>query len=303
MFVTKIVIMWVSKRVSFTFAAMRTICFLLCLAVFPAFSQSTSDSLRFVRQSWKTTRLKKRVQWRETHFDTLFQSPQNLNVLIFPNGKRKPSIHFGSAGQELKATSWFGNRDQALAAVNGTFFDVKNGGSVDMIKVDGQLIDTTRYVPGKPLSEHQQAAVLIEKNTVKVVFGGNYAGWERSLTAPDVMVTGPLLMLGGKRHTLLKNAFNDNRHPRTCACVTTDNNVILLTADGRNAKAAGLNLHELTSVMKWLGCRDAINFDGGGSTTMWIKGQPENSVVNYPSDSKQWIHTGERPVSNVLYVK
>ena len=303
MFVTKSGIMYVNQHVSFTFAAMRTICFLLCLAVFPAFAQSSSDSLRFVRQNWKQTKLKKRVFWREAHFDTLFQAPQNLNVLIFPNGKRKPSIHLGSAGQALKATSWFGNRDQALAAVNGTFFDVKNGGSVDMISVCGQLLDSTRYTSGKPLAEHQQAAVLIEKNTLSVVFGGNHAGWERALTAPDVMVTGPLLLQEGRRHTLLKNAFNDNRHPRTCACVTTDNNVILLTADGRNAKAAGLNLHELASVMKWLGCRDAINFDGGGSTTMWIRGQPENSVVNYPSDSKQWIHTGERPVSNVVYVK
>ncbi|OIN59981.1 phosphodiester glycosidase family protein [Arsenicibacter rosenii] len=282
---------------------MRFICFLLCLAVCPAFAQPPSDSLRFARQTWKQTKVKRRIVWREAHVDTLFQAPQNINILMFPNGRRKPSIRFGSAGQQLKPTSWFGNRDRALAAVNGTFFDVKNGGSVDMITVGGQLMDTTRYTPGKALPEHQQAAILIEKNKVKIVLGGNQAGWERSLTAPDVMVTGPLLILDGNRHPLLKNAFNDNRHPRTCACVTTDNKVLLLTADGRNAKAAGLNLHELASVMKWLGCRDAINLDGGGSTTMWVQGQPENGVVNYPSDSKQWIHTGERPVSNVLYVK
>ncbi len=69
-----------------------------------------------------------------------------------------------------------------------------------------------------------------------------------------------------------------------------------------------MNLHELTDLMRWLGCRDAINFDGGGSTTLWIrpvnKSEPSsNGVVNYPSDSKQWIHTGERPVSNALLIR
>ncbi|MVM40195.1 hypothetical protein GO730_25420 [Spirosoma sp. HMF3257] len=119
------------------------------------------------------------------------------------------------------------------------------------------------------------------------------------------MTTGPLLLQNGQPHPLLANAFNDNRHPRTCLCIGPRKRLILATVDGRNANAQGMNLHELTSLMRWLGCRDAINLDGGGSTTLWIQtiGQGSQGVVNYPSDSKKWIHTGERPVSNVLLIR
>ncbi|MFN3382800.1 MAG: phosphodiester glycosidase family protein, partial [Runella zeae] len=59
----------------------------------------------------------------------------------------------------------------------------------------------------------------------------------------------------------------------------------------------GVNLPELTFLARQLGCRDALNLDGGGSTTMWIADQ---GVVNYPSDNKKFDHEGERAVSNVL---
>lgn len=282
-----------------------SICLLLILelSVGSLVAQRLPDSTQIAQVAWRTTPLNKRTVWKEAHFDSLFGATQQINIIQIKGHRRKPRLAFASAGDSLKPTSWFARREAALAVVNGTFFDVKNGGSVDYIKINGQVVDTTRYTIGKRLSEHQQSAIVIHQNQVQIVFGGDKPGWERTLTADQVMVTGPLLLKDEKRHLLLKNAFNDNRHPRTCACVTADNNVLLLTADGRNANAAGLNLHELASIMKWLGCRDAINFDGGGSTTMWIRGQPGNSVVNYPSDSKQWIHTGERPVSNVMVVK
>jgi exopolysaccharide biosynthesis protein len=46
-----------------------------------------------------------------------------------------------------------------------------------------------------------------------------------------------------------------------------------------------------------------MNLDGGGSTTMYIKKQSDNGVVNYPSDNKQFDHYGERKVANIIYIK
>ena len=51
--------------------------------------------------------------------------------------------------------------------------------------------------------------------------------------------------------------------------------------------------------MLWLGCTEAINLDGGGSSTMYIK---DEGVINFPSDNKQHDHEGERPVSNAILV-
>lgn len=64
-----------------------------------------------------------------------------------------------------------------------------------------------------------------------------------------------------------------------------------------------MSLFELSKLMRWLKSDDAINLDGGGSTTLWINNQPENGVVNYPSDNKKWDHEGERKVANVVLLK
>lgn len=263
----------------------------------------TPDSLRFSRVNWNETTLKPGLIWKQTHIDTLFGAKQNLNLVTFRNKPRRMRMAFGSAGDSLRKTSWFGQQNGAIVAINGTFFDVKNGGSVDLIRIDGQTLDTTVLDKSGKRSEHRQAAIVLRRNRMKIVFGGTAPRWDQDLRERNVMVTGPLLLLDGKPHELLKNPFNDNRHPRSCACVTHDRRVIWLTADGRHANAAGLSLPELTRVMQWLGCRDAINLDGGGSTTLWLAGQGENGVVNYPSDGKNWVRTVERPVSNVLMLK
>lgn len=84
------------------------------------------------------------------------------------------------------------------------------------------------------------------------------------------------------------------RDPRTAVGVTADNKLLLVTVDGRQAGySVGMTLPELTALFMRLGARDALNLDGGGSTTMVVK----NSVLNRPSDA-----TGQRAVGNALAV-
>ena len=68
------------------------------------------------------------------------------------------------------------------------------------------------------------------------------------------------------------------RNPRTAIGYTADNDLILITADGREGSSIGLTLYELAVYMRQLGCINAINLDGGGSTVMYVKGQ----IVNHP---------------------
>ena len=67
-----------------------------------------------------------------------------------------------------------------------------------------------------------------------------------------------------------------------------------MTVDGRTEEAEGMNLMEVQKFLLELGCVDAINLDGGGSTSMWTS---EKGLVNNPSDK-----TGERPVANALII-
>ena len=89
-------------------------------------------------------------------------------------------------------------------------------------------------------------------------------------------------------------SFVASRNPRTLAGVRADGTLLLVTVDGRAPGwSAGMTLGQAARLMRSLGARDALNLDGGGSTTMTVRGQ----VVNRPSD-----RVGERPVSNGLFV-
>jgi exopolysaccharide biosynthesis protein len=78
----------------------------------------------------------------------------------------------------------------------------------------------------------------------------------------------------------------------------------MMVMDGRQQPfSAGGSMEEIAQVMLEAGCVHAINLDGGGSTTLWLKGAPDNGVLNYPTDNQIFDHTGERSVSNIFYVK
>lgn len=81
-----------------------------------------------------------------------------------------------------------------------------------------------------------------------------------------------------------------DRHPRTVAGRTGNGTVVLAAIDGRQTTSVGTTLAETAAVAQALGMRDAVNLDGGGSTTMVAAGK----VVNSPSDGDL------RPVGDAL---
>ncbi|MDE6489686.1 MAG: phosphodiester glycosidase family protein [Muribaculaceae bacterium] len=97
------------------------------------------------------------------------------------------------------------------------------------------------------------------------------------------------------------------RHPRTAIAVTEDRDLLLVTVDGRwPGRGEGMNARELTEfLVKYFNPQDALNMDGGGSTTMVVKGHGDTgtNVVNYPTDNGVFDHTGERKVSTHFIIK
>lgn len=95
-----------------------------------------------------------------------------------------------------------------------------------------------------------------------------------------------------------KDKHQGVRHPRTAVALTGDGDLLLITVDGRwTGQAEGMNADELTRfLIKYFNPRYALNMDGGGSTTMCVKGrgQKETNVVNYPTDNGQFNHWGQR---------
>jgi len=86
--------------------------------------------------------------------------------------------------------------------------------------------------------------------------------------------------------------FSLTRHPRTGIGFSRDSTKLyFVTVDGRSESSSGMSLTEFATLMQTLGIAQGLNLDGGGSTTLVIRGH----VVNHPSDS-----TGERAVGDAL---
>lgn len=285
---------------------MKTLFRILFLAVISGnlFAQDT-DSLRFSQAKWEKQSVAKKTKVYTYQFSdsSLFKANQYISFVEVKNHKKAPKFYIGYDSKALIKTSAFAKKYNATAAINGTFFDMKNGGSVDFLKVNDTIVNQTRLDKNNKRTFHQEAAVVINNEQIAIKKWDGSENWENSLTDKNVMVSGPLLILNDKNEHLDSISFNKARHPRSAIGIKPDGSVLLLTVDGRQSQSAGMSLFELTKIMRWLGCSSAINLDGGGSTALWVNGYGENGVVNHPSDNKKWDHEGERKVANVIFIK
>jgi hypothetical protein len=118
--------------------------------------------------------------------------------------------------------------------------------------------------------------------------------------APDIVGGVGLLAVGGRMLSAwepeqARAGFATERHPRTVIGTATDGRIWLVTVDGRNKdRSLGMSFVELQGLIRRVGLANALNLDGGGSTTMVVKGV----VVNHPSDA-----TGPRRVSDAIVVR
>ncbi len=259
--------------------------------------------------------------------DSLFGAPQNIYYIVVP----KENTHLLSFAYDtlLTQTSEQAARIDAMAAINGSDFDMTYGNPVCYLRIN----DTMRgiNVPATPVTKYnskkkryvvvreadtvhrkyyQYAAIVIDKGKISIIVPDSARRYEETLPQSNIMTAGPMLIKDGKKVKQRTNKdFVNLRHNRTALGLRADSSVVLLTADGRfSDKADGLSLPELAHIMDSIGCVDAINLDGGGSTTMYLNPSinPDviyhTGVLNYPSDNMTFDHEGERHVSNIIVI-
>ena len=105
---------------------------------------------------------------------------------------------------------------------------------------------------------------------------------------PEILKNGEVLDTEGALDHLVAN------NPRTAVGYNSLNQLVMLVVDGRSTISAGCISKELADIMKNVGCTEAMNFDGGGSSTMYAG--PMLGVLNRTSDGK------ERSVTNGLFL-
>jgi len=255
----------------------------------------------FGKIKWEKEKIQPGLVWKHAsvvYDDTLLQ---NINILVVNTSRRGISIQYDKTKNEKVNLQVAGT--EAMAAVNGGFFSIANGGSVTYIRTGGLIVDSDTATLWKKNTNLNGAVLIDSEGKVSVRSSTTNEWFDSHPEYPDVLVTGPLLIENDTKTTLPETSLVTTRHPRTAIGMAGKSRVLLITIDGRNSQSAGLSLHELADFMASLKCTEAVNLDGGGSTTMWIRGKPYEGIVNMPSDNKKFDHEGARSVSNIIVVK
>ncbi|WP_143960851.1 phosphodiester glycosidase family protein [Litoribacter populi] len=234
------------------------------------------------------------VQVFEAHGKLADGSPLKATYTIID--LEDQSLQFKAVGSNTKreTTLETAQQNQALIAINGGYFSSNE--SVSLLISDGQLIasgpakGTARgafgMVNGQPeivwphIHPNKQEVYAFENPKISEADFSNAQRW----SANQAIGGGPVLMKEGKVKNFGKEeGFGGShlaRHPRTAVGYTKNNELILMLVDGRQESSAGVTLDELAALMASVGCHEALNWDGGGSSAMIVA----DEVANIPSD-------------------
>ena len=185
--------------------------------------------------------------------------------------------------------------EQVLGGVNADFFNLKNGRPTNLLVMNGDMRTPPIAQPvlafdsaGTPhIGFFTLADGALRPYQPLQAVGGRPVLVRDSTIAPEVDTFG--------------NTGFRERNPRTAAGIARQGTeLILATVDGREYQNAGMTLRETAALMLGLGAREAINLDGGGSTTMVVAEPGDRDslrIVNHPSDKE-----GERAVGDALAI-
>lgn len=180
------------------------------------------------------------------------------------------------ANMKKQLTSAISNGKNVIAGVNADFFDM---GGTNVMR--GLCIKDGVFISGT--GERPWFGITNDGNAVMGT-SAEYANYKDKLFTA---VGGSHIILknGGTDNLSIGTEFSDTRHPRTAAGVTSDGTVVLIVVDGRQPEISnGASLADLAYIMSTLDCVNAINLDGGGSSTFILKNEKGELVTeNSPS--------------------
>ncbi len=278
------------------------------LLLFSATAQTT-DSVKFVTAPRHELKLPKGATGYTVVRADILDSKQTVSVICYSPKHFKTAVVQPEKNTRLSVTAKGAEGD---FAVNAGYWDVRINKPSTFLKLDGKQISVTADFE----KERVDGLVCVGRN--RVVLDHCKAGEEKPYAKrfKNILASGPVLIDEGKcvDHDAYTRGMVDNaggkpvgafytytqRHPRTAIGTDKRGNVYLIVVDGRSeGNAEGVTIAELTKICSWLGLHDAINLDGGASSSMWTA---EEGTVSYPCRNKKFDHAGERKVSSCVVV-
>lgn len=268
---------------------------------------------------WKTTTVSDGVVWKNFEaVDVISGAAQIVNVL---------DVDLSAGKNDIKLVYYYPSVATSTAMANEKAVGAINAGyelASIFVKVADNIYGSIKsaYIANVVPQWKNDGALFIDGDDVSISYccKGMKLSEQRqfylSCTQPNIISSAPMLIDDYEpvgevfaKTDLTEDqvwALNSEdpirhqgvRHPRTAIAKTEDNHLLLITVDGRREGVTeGMSAKELTIFLKnWFKPQYALNLDGGGSTTMCVKGQgdPGTNVVNYPCDNGQFDHAGER---------
>lgn len=223
----------------------------------------------------------------------------SVHVLIV-NPNEQMIMPVRAEGDEVKRETVFtlAERHQAVAAINGGFWK-QNGDPAGALKIDNHWLGTPIKPRGAIGWSLINPKVLIDKiltncslsdaisdSQIEVipVSDPSYTTPEEWKELEHIVGGTPVLVQNGNliedfssEKTL--QSFLTNKHPRTAVGIKSNGDWVFVVVDGRfYGYFGGMTMNELAQLMLDLGCVEALNLDGGSSTTMVFEGK----VINDP---------------------
>ena len=271
----------------------------LCQSL-PIIAQTSLDSLKIIGSPWQETALQEGIIHKHMHHSDLFGGPQNINFVAIAKGHGYRL--YALTSDTLVITSKMARANNALVAVNGTYYNVKKRKTNCYFRIDKNIIAKSEGAEDFRLS----GAIYMKKKKVKIIPWSKKIESNYHKSAGITVASGPLLISKGKISSfpqLTDDNFYKVKHPRTAIGITKNKQLIMLTIDGRlPGHAIGVSIPEIAYLMKQLGCEYALNLDGGGSSTLWSSMEKNNGVLNTPCTNGKADQFGERPNASIIFI-
>ncbi len=259
------------------------------------FTTDTSENRRFTPSQFYERNHDALVVVNGTFFS--FETNQNLNLVVKKGKLIAYNQHFAPARGRDTLTYWhllpsaIGISKKREAAVAWTYTDSSRKKPYadqwwsapvrdsDKLESLSQVVNRTSLVNG-----HRRGLTRsLKKWKVETAIGGG----------PVLLQNGETKITNNEERKFAGKAIND-KHPRTAMGYTADNKLIILVVEGRNPNAAGATLTQEAEILKALGCVEALNLDGGGSSCLLVNGKETIK----PSDKE-----GQRAVPAVFIIR
>lgn len=221
--------------------------------------------------------------------DARLDSQSDENDVVFYNSHRGKYTGSSKGWTEVTVRLADGEQWRINSPVKLEVTGTPRTGGHTAIPADGGVIAAAPKAAGK-------VSPLKPGDTVTLNIGLSLPTFDS--LRPDVkeVVGGDVTLLRNGEAVMTANRFinsRDGEYPRTMVGYDQSRSkMVWCVVDGKTSSNTGCTYPQGAEMMRYYGCVDAINFDGGGSTMMWLQ-QP--GIVNSPSDGN------ERAVGNGLY--